>query len=67
MVFQALKMRERWWDRIRYECSLSLAVSMEDFMSSHYLHIYRDCIIAFVHCGCSGGMRRGSSRGNMMI
>jgi hypothetical protein len=31
--FQALKMRERWWDRIRYGYSLSLAVSIEDFTS----------------------------------
>lgn len=30
---QDLKMRERWWDRIRYGYSLSLAVSIEDFTS----------------------------------
>ncbi len=27
----SLKMRERWWDRIRYGYSLSLAVSIDDF------------------------------------
>lgn len=27
----ALKMRERWWDRVRYGYNLSLAVSIDDF------------------------------------